>query len=400
MAPPLSSYRPGPHGHRPFLALIDAFVRDLAGGDLVELSAPQASVSGRRMTDYVLTGDLSGLADAVDPDLRSAMAAEAKACVDAIGPHGLYARNRSDELWRLRYSEAGKAHTGVAFHELLIAPVAAKILPGGADSVVAALHRKIWMPLFHPVTAWEACAGALTYRPARPLWSVQNGGMGEIVLRLVERVEASPAVTIHRSGPLTGIRSAGGDDIELDFADGSRRRAERPIVGVGAGELFAAAGIDLPAERVPATMLWVDVAEDDVVDLPSVLCSAEPDGPLYRVTESLVDRRPGYRTMCCEMDHRRDEPDDWLRLTTEALTDLGVVRPGAAVERVAAASRPAFVAPSPENRAAFGAAREAYDLQRLPAVVVAGASSFGVDTFNEQVIQGLAAAERVSLPTR
>lgn len=399
-SPPLSAYRPGPHGHRPYLARVDAFVRALAGDDLVELSAPQASVGRRRMTDYVLTGDLSGLGDAVDEDLRSTMAAEAKACVDALGPRGLYAPDREQERWALRYSDAGRAHTGATFHDLLIAPVADKILPGGAASVVAALHRKIWMPLFHPVTAWEACAGTLTYRPDRPLWSVQNGGMGEIVLRLLARVEAAPGIVIHRSGALTRISDGGGREVHLAFADGSTRTAERPVVGVGAGELFRAAGVDLPAERVPATMVWVDVPDDDVLDLPSVLCSAEPDIGLYRVTESLVDRRTGHRTLCCEVDHRRASAEEWLPLTVGALTDLGVTRPGAAVQQVAAASQPAFVAPSHENRAAFGAARAAYDALGLTASVVAGATSFGVDTFNEQVVQGLAAAETFSAPAR
>jgi hypothetical protein len=220
--------------------------------------------------------------------------------------------------------------------------------------------------------------------------------MGEIVLRLVRRVEATPSVTIHRSGSLTGIAHAGAEEVVLHFADGSTRRAERPVVGVGAGELFTAAGVDLHADRVPATMVWVDVADDDVVHLPSVLCSAEPDIPLYRVTESFVDRRPGHRTLCCEVDHRRTRPGEWFSLATGALTDLGVIRDGADVQQVGAASQGAFVAPSHENRAAFGVARSAFDALGLAAWIVAGATSFGVDTFNEQVVQGLAAAEALS----
>lgn len=395
--PPLDQYRPGPHGHRPYLALIDRFVRELAGDDLVALPPPEASVGGKRTGDYVLEGDLSGLAAVVDDTDLALMASQAAACVEREGPHGLFGPDRVDELWARTYDDVGRAHAGDAFHDRFLAPLVDKILSDGGDSVVAALHRKVWLPLFHPVTVWEACTGRLTYRPERPMWSLRNGGMGEIVERLIGRVEASDLIHIERSGGLGALaRGPGADEVVFGFGDQSSLLARRPIVGLGADGLFAAAGVSLYARRVDATMIWLDVPEAQVVRLPSVLFVAEPELAPFRITENVADPRPGHRTLCCELDHRCDDPDQWLALAAGALVQLGVVTSEAAVEQVAAVSRPAYFSPSPVNLARFDAARRDYEARGLGAVVVGGALAFGADTFNEQVIQGLAAAEAVS----
>ena len=62
----------------------------------------------------------------------------------------------------------------------------AKIHPGGAAAVPAALRRKVWMPLFYPRTLERAAAGAPTgFRPRRPFHTVEPGGMGEVVEALL-----------------------------------------------------------------------------------------------------------------------------------------------------------------------------------------------------------------------
>ncbi|QXC61706.1 hypothetical protein KSP35_02340 [Aquihabitans sp. G128] len=389
--PPLGDYRPGPHGHRPYLTAIDALVRELAGDDLVQVSAAQVSVGGRRCTDYVLAGDLTGLPAVLDDDQAAALTAGAAAAIEAIGPHGAFAPDAGGLPWDRTFHDIGRQHTGAPFHDLLIEPLAAKALPGGTSSVIAALHRKIWLPLFHPVTAWEASADRLTYRPERPFWSVAGGGMGEVVRRLVQRVTDAPLVRVRHEGPLVAVAAEGGRTL-LRFESGAELPAATPVLGVGPEELFAAAGQAYAVDKVPAAMVWIDVPDGDVHDLPSVLFSAEPEVGAFRVTESLADVRPGFRTVCVEVACTV-ERERWEATAQAALEDLGVVRPGAAVEVVAAAGRPAFAVPSAASRAAFAVARAGLDALHLPALVVGGATAFAVDSFNEQVVQGLAAAE-------
>lgn len=391
--PPLDAYRAGPHGHRPYLVLIDDLVRGLAGPDLVELDAPQVSVGGRRCSDYVLSGDLSGLVDVLDVDELSPMAAEAAARLEIEGPHGVFEPARAGERWERDFDDVGRSHTGDAFHDRLIDPLARKVIPGGSAAVIAGLHRKIWLPLFHPVTAWEACTGQLSYRPQRAMYSLAGGGMGEVVLRLIERLTAAPEVTIERSGALRAITGGSGSSVvDLAFEDGTAHSATRPIIGVGSDELFAATDVDFASTRVVATMVWLDVAAAEIVDLPSVLFATEPELELFRVTENQADSRPGFRTLCCELDQSCEDPDGWLGAATTSLVALGVLHPGAVPTQVAGASRPAYAAPSFANRAAFEQARAQLDALSLGSIVVGPGSTFGADTFNEQVIQGLASA--------
>jgi hypothetical protein len=392
--PPWDAYVPGPHGHRPFLGVVDAFVDGLVGGDLVEVPAPQVSVGGRRCTDYVLAGDLSGLPDAIDADVLAALADEAAHGVEREGRHGVFDDAREVERWQRTMADVGRAQTGSGFHDLLIEPIARKILPGGSLSVVAALHRKIWLPLFHPVTAWEACTGRLAYRPDRPFHTVEGGGMGEVVRRLVDRVSAAPTVSVERSGPLTSV-AAGAGGVALGFGDGPARVARRPVVGVGAEELFGAAGIELAMDRVPTTMVWVDLPDEDVLDLPSVLFSAEPGLGVMRVTDSRADAVPGCRTACCEVAWDVHGRPAWEAAALDGLLALGIASSVERAEVVAAASRPAFAVPSAANRDRFGDARRRFDGLGLDLAVVGAATSFGVDSFNEQVVQGLAAAHRI-----
>lgn len=390
-SPPLDTYRPGPHGHRPFLGVIDDFVAALVGDDLIEVAPAACSVAGRRTGDYVLAGDLSGLADALDADVLTALADEAAARVSMEGPHGWFAPTRGGLPWDRTFSDISIDHVGRPFHELLIEPIAAKILPSGSADVLAPLHRKIWLPLFHPVTAWEACVGHLTYLPDRPFATIEGGGMGEVVRRLLERVSSAVGVSVRHEGGLRGISGDGGSGVTLTFSSGATVATSSPILGVGAEELFGAVEVAYAVDKVVATMVWVDLPESDVASLPSVLFSAEPQVGVMRATDSRADERAGWRTVCCEVACGV-APEDREAAALAGLVELGVATSVERAEVVTSVSVPAFPVPSAANRATFAAARDAFDAKGLPVRVVGGPTAFGVDSFNEQVVQGLAAA--------
>ena len=56
-----------------------------------------------------------------------------------------------------------------------------------------------------------------------------------------------------------------------------------------------------------------------------------------------------------------------------------------------ASSTGAFAAPTEANRSAFAAARSSLDA--LDAEIVGGATDFGADSLNEQIVQGLRTPE-------
>jgi hypothetical protein len=388
--PALDEYAPGPHGHRPYLALIDALVRELAGDDLYAVPSPQLSIGGRVAGDVVFAGDLRGLPTLFAADVLARIETEAACAVLAEGSAGLFAGERRAELWSTTFADASRRHTGATFHGLVTEALAAKILPGGTASVIAALHRRIWLPLFHPSTVRDAAAGAPSYVPDRPMYSLAGGGMGEVVRRLIERVTCAGTVTVSRPGALVGLERAGGST-RLRFERGLDVLAERPLIGASAGEVFSAAGIAHLAAKTWATIAWVDVDVPAVPDDLSVRFVADPQIPMYRVTRNSMDAPDGSRVLACEMAHWVPA-DEAERAAAVALDDAGIaprdrVRPRHSV-RV-----PASTVPDAGNRATFEAAREDLDAKGLDIEIVGGAVGFGVDSFNEQVVQGLRAAQ-------
>jgi hypothetical protein len=51
--PPLSGYRPGPHGHREWIGLVDSYVRSLVGDELCAVAPPQMDLGGRMVDDWL-----------------------------------------------------------------------------------------------------------------------------------------------------------------------------------------------------------------------------------------------------------------------------------------------------------------------------------------------------------
>jgi hypothetical protein len=389
-APPLADYQPGPHGHRPFLAAIDALVQSLVGDDLEEVRPPSIWRRGHTGMDFVLGGDLSGLPDLVDDQERSAIAAEAGAAAATLGPQGLLAADLSGST----LAHASRRNHGPTFHDAFIGPLAAKVLPGGADAVIAELRRKIWLPLFWPATLAEACGdAALTYLPQRPMHTVQGGGMGELVRRLLERVRAANGVRVTPSGRPTAIQRHAGA-ARISFGEGEPIVATDVVVALGPQEAFRLAGWSSSFERVPGRYVWVDVAEAAVQQALSVRFIVDPEIPVFRVTESNADERSGQRTFVVELAQWVAEADAPTAVR-DGLRRLGIVDPGASLEVIHVLAGPSFSAPSFENRARFADGRARLLAADLPADVI-GAEVFGADSFNEQVVQGLAAAARWS----
>ncbi len=388
--PPLADYRPGPTAHAAFVRRVRDWVVDLVGDRLREVDRPAMALDGRLHDDIYFTVDLAGLRAALGEDAARRTAAEAGAARRSGGDAGVLGDGR--DLLGCSLEEASRLNHGEGFHARFIAPMCAKIHPGGAGIVPAALRRKVWMPLFHPATLERAAEGRDTgYRPHRPFHTVEPGGMGDVVDALLARIRASALAAVTPVATLTSAARVGDAVTELRFADEVVRRAVHPVVGVGAGELFAAVGAPFAPGRVPMAMAWAEVEEADVLALPSVVHAPDPAIPAFRISPG-GPGAPGRVLLVVELRHDID-PDDVPAAVRASLTGCGVVREGAPVEVVHRLTGPGAPDPSRDAMEAFAASAAALDRAALPAEIVGGAGAFGADSFNEQVIQGLRAEE-------
>jgi hypothetical protein len=392
--PPLERYRPEGDGHRPFVARVDAWVRDLVGNDaLVDLAAPASYVEGRLGPELLLTSDLTGAPGLVGRVLAGRIAAEASRASASAGPAGWLAPEHRDRLWDVSLDEASLHQHGPTFHELFVGALTRKVRPAGGSDVVAALRRKLWAPLFWPQTLADAFAGRPPgFVPDRPLTVTTGGGAGPVVTALLDRLVHRGVEVVRHDGLRTLAVEDG--DVVVETADGRVERARRPVLGVGAGELFAAAGIEHSVTRVRCVVAWVEVAEDDLVSLPGVVHVLDPAVPAYRVTPGERDASTGARVLCVELCHDV-ATDAAVATAAEVVRRTGLVREGAGVRGLTAVAAPAFTDPTAGNRSRHDAAWASWRERDWPAVVVGGAQAFGYDSFNEQVVQGLQAAERL-----
>lgn len=384
--PALEDYDAAGAGHRPYVQLVATFVRELAGADLVELDRPRLWLQGRLGEELLTTCDLTGLRDHLTSEQAKTVALQtAGAGAGLLGP------DRSRALDNTDLGTASRAQHGALFHDLVIAPLAAKLRPGGTDGVPATLRRKLWLPLLHPQTLHEAATGSpLSFRPERPLHGIEPGGTGEVISRLLARVLASPRVTVRRTDGIERIERGRGGTLAITPKGSLTLQAAETILALAPGELFAACGIPYAPDRETSTLAWVEVAEDDVLSLPSFVHVVDADVPVFRLSRG--ERRDGRVTVCAELAH--DVPKAFAAgAAAAALTQLGLIRTGAVVTPIAAFAGPTFTAPTFANRALFAAARSAYDELGLPAQTIGGVEAFGADALNEQLVQGLRAAQ-------
>lgn len=393
--PPLHTYRPDEEGHRPFVGLVDQWVRDLVGDDaVVPVDAPASYVGGRLGPELLLRSDLRGAAELVSPEEGRRIAAEADEAVAAAGPAGwLSAEGRAD-LWARAFDEASVHQHGQTFHERFLAPFAAKIRPGGGSDVVAALRRKLWLPLFWPQTVAEAFGGRpVGFVPERPLTVVgPGGGIGPVVRALLDRVSAR--VRVEEYDAVSGLEAAG-PALRITLGDGREEVAERPVLGLSAPELFAAAGIEYAPAKVRSVLAWVRVAEEDLRVLPGFVHVHDAEVRAYRVTAGHRDAGSGARVLCVELAHDVG-PDDAPVQARSALERLGITAEGAAADVLGVFSGPTFTDPTADTASRHARAVASWHDRSLPAVVVGGALTMGADSFNEQVLQGLQTAEELA----
>jgi hypothetical protein len=394
VTPPLYSYRPGPSGHRPYIAAVRHFLTGLLGSDLLEVDQPRMFVNGATAPDIYFTVDLVSLCGALTRAQREAMTNETRRILDEADDAGVLASTAAASLWTMSLEAASLANHGPTFHQLFLEGVCQKILPEGSSAVVAALRRKVWMPLFHPRTLWEAVSGGrVGFVPERRFHTVAGGGTGEVVRRLVARLEAAPNVTVTRVPTLERVERCG-HGVRLQFAGGGAALdADRPILGYGPEQLFPAAGVPYSPKRLPVGICWVTIPETDVLDLASTTLVVDDDLPAYRVNDG-GEAAPGARLVSVELSHHVDL-EGAAAAARRVLEVTGVLRPGGATTLVHHVRAPAFTAPNAANCAAFATARESFNDLGLDADIVGGAASFGADSLNEQVVQGLRAGEMV-----
>ncbi|MFC4169112.1 hypothetical protein [Teichococcus aestuarii] len=395
--------------HLPFLGSIRALVEEVLGEELVRAAAPEMWLEGRRAPCVLTNADIAALPPLLDPARRSRIAREAAALLEAPSPPpcrfrpGHPAGAVRAALEETPLEEASLANHGATLHGLLIPAVAARLDPGWASRVAAA-RRKLWLALFHPRTVLEAFRGETPgFRPHRPFWGMRGGVSAVFVERLLTLLTALPSVRINPVGRLRHMASGPRGTVLLDFAappGGAPQRLSLPAatcaLGLGAEELFRAAGVDYAPQRLSVAFGWAEVAEADLRHCPFSLLLAAPGAPALRVSAGPV-AEGGRRVMALEFGHVPEGlPHPGAAEARRALEETGLLREGAPMRLLGVTSLPCLQVPSFDNRRAFQAALAAFHArgpEGWAGQLLCGAGRLGFDSMNEQILTGLRIGE-------
>lgn len=389
--PPLASYDVRV-GHRPLVGHVARYVSEMVDGRIKQADPPLMHVNDALAPDIYFTTDLSGLSAVLRPKQRDAMEAEVRALYDHARPGGVL--TDSSSLADMSLRQASLTNHGETFHDLLIAPLVNRVLASGGDDVPADLRRKVWAPLFWPSTLLEAVTGrAPLFKPFRPLHSVTGGGMGAVIAAIIERFEMHGGTVVF-GGKLLEL-SSGSGGLSMRFEDAGVIEHPAPVIGLSAAEIFGACGVEFRPTRGISAIGWISVDEADAHRQPSVLTVVSPSIEAFRISCETVPI-PG-RVLYTVETSCTVPPDQIAKVASDSVRQLGLVAPGAAVDVIRSVAIPSFPYPSFANREAFRAARAAFDERGCAtgATLVGGAAAFGADTFSDQIVQGLKAAEEL-----
>ncbi|SDJ53045.1 hypothetical protein SAMN05444157_3821 [Frankineae bacterium MT45] len=393
--PPLNSYVPGPAGHRHFVAAISDYLTELVGERLVQVARPQMFFNGRIVDDLYFTTDASALREALSETERAAIRCEAMACWRGMGdPAGLLAADTVRRLDQMTLGDASFVNHGETFHRLFMEPMAEKFVAGGCSDVIAALRRKIWLPLFWPQTLAQAAGDEkIQFVADRPFHSVTGGGAGEVVAELLARL-ALHGVTPEQVGALTALDSLANGKTRLGFADGLALDADYPVIGAPAGQLFAAVGAEYVPQTARTVISWLEVADEDLLHLPSLLNVVDADVPAIRISTGGLGA-PGRTVLTVELRHDTLEADI-VGAARKSVERAAILRAGAEMVELRSGAVPSFPLPTQANADLFRHAASAVDNMNLNAEIVGAGLQFGADALGEQIVQGLRAAEALT----
>ena len=371
---PISAFDPAHDSHRPFIAKIAAFIKDVLQDDIRPACAPEMLIAGRRTRCVLMTVDLSAL--------PAALSVEDQRQVREQVRHILQVAPVAAGSSQLTLREASLAQHGQRLHELLIEAVCAK-QHAEWDTILASDRRKLWAALFEPRTIWEAFSGGpIGFKPHRPFATTRTGALHPFVERLYQSVQECEQIVVIPAGPVKQLSCQPSGRTEFTFDTLSiTAPGAQCILGEAPDQVFNAAGRPYKPERMTSSIVWIDVAEDALDRELSTLTICDPELPVLRISK--VGAVDGKHCFAVEFGHLPPCPD----VAAAALRQAGVVRSSAVIEPVHQVTGRVQIAPTPANRRQFEDAQTC--LSGFQGVLLGGLRRFLFDGLNDQIADAL-----------
>jgi hypothetical protein len=378
---PISAFDTQQDNHRPFIASVAGFIRNILKEDLIPAPTPEMWINGHRTRCALMTVDISDLPSALSSADRALVLEQSRRILET-SPH--------PAITHQTLCEASVAQHGQRLHALLTEAVCAKQYAGWRD-VPASERRKLWAALFHTQTVFEAFACLpITFRPHRPFSTTVETAAHPFAWRLYQAVQAESQITIIPVGSLTSLSFAPRGVVNLRFGQeiAIQVQSERCVLGLPPESLFAASGVEYAPERITSSIVWIDVAERHIRSVPSTLMICDHDLRVLRISNA--GRTPGWQTFAVEFGSMAP---DYLSAVA-ALQQTGLIAEGAEVRLAHQITAPSQIAPTSANRSIFDTALT--HLVPFRGILLGGARRFGFESLNDQLADALYYSRAIS----
>lgn len=381
-------YQPGART-RPFANHYRSFLEEDLELELVETPAPTAAFDGKHVPDFVTSLDLRSLRDIMSADDLDAVLDETGSILAhpersplAMG-FGAW-----PDLSNATLKDASIANHGRTLHERLIKPYAEKLFPGSWESMPADLAQKIWAPLFFPRTVYQGCMGEIDRdRPAITYFYPASGYFGEFVAKLLEKVRRHPGIQTQTCSQLQSLDQQGFATYAT-LQGGETLRWTRPyVLGASVDSYLNLAGAGGNTDKMGLALIWVEVAEADILTDPSMINVFDGTTPVSRISYGGTGCKDGNRILTLEMSAVASACT--LSASTDTLNRLNILRPGAPVKLIHREQNLSLFAPTARNRQMLDTAKQRLKSRDVTPNLVGPLTNMKADTLCDQILQGL-----------
>lgn len=392
--PELAGYRPRVrYDWTRFGPLVDDWLR--AQVDMVRTPTPEVVMDGRRWPDHLIADRL---------DVLASGELTAPQPLPRTDPRHAAAKVDSPAYDTMTYAEAAALNHGVDVQRRLITPFAEKLLGSAHSALLARYHRSAWLPLYWPETVTAAVQGRPPGLTEHPFWTTASGFVGDLVHSLERRVAGFDRVTVDGT-EVDSVTPVDGR-WEVRTKGGGRWVAAAPVVGLGPARVQSLLGLPTSEREPGASVVAVCclVRGAAIIHPAGCLSVVDPAYTTYRLTDqdALAGLDPQWHRVVVEAGpaaaaRMAAGEDVEAALVAELARLLGV--DGSVDGDVRAlktlTARNAVAVPTVGSLAADAEAHDALQDAWPSAVLTGNLLGFGATSMNDQVVQGLAAAQQL-----
>ena len=390
-----------------FVSIIRQYFDEL-GVQVNEVSTPKMFFDGAYHEDFLMANRLGSL-DHLKESEKQNVLQEVCEIMDDPKLKQYHASRKSEEpLFTQESVEAiSLANHGQTFHEKFMEPFSLKLTNLPTSKFLGHYHRVLWLPLFYPETIREALETQSDVLKPTAFHCPKAGSVKVLVDRIVNQIEAHPTLQTIVATPSQIDFNKDGGKVQTDTGD--TLEFDKLIWSVDtykflnickttpSGEPPEFNKKDYTKGSLVVGFAAIEAAQ--VRESFSTLYVPDPSIEAYRLTQHL-SADDSHRILSIEYnadfleDRGYKDKLSYKDLILQNLQQLDIVnQPSAVTEVEALVLKNAFLVPTPEN---FGIFRDhEASLQAFePCLIPMGPSAgFTMTSLNDQIVQGLRAAD-------